>query len=455
MKNILIVLGFFTIVIATVSCKKDDSYTPLEISAEADFVEVIQNGSIEVDVLQNDTNIPATGILIASASENGVVTIIDVNDTPSDPSDDLVRYEPSTNFSGNDTFEYTVCDNEGIACASATVSVTVVTATPVVLDLSAVPYEKLSDYNFFAGTLADQEPNYGVVPYKPISTLFTDYALKKRFIWLPNNTKGSYNGDHDILDLPVGTVLIKAFYYNNVLPQNNRRNIETRLMIKKESGWIFANYIWNEAQTEAYFDLSGDFTDVTWMQDGETRTVNYRIPPESQCFTCHKSEVNSIPIGVKPQNLNAGYPYMEGTKNQLQKLVEMGYLEDNIPAEITTVVDWRDESKPLNIRMRSYVDINCAHCHSDDRHCDYRPMRFQFSMTDDPANLGVCVEPDTFIPPYTKIVDPGNIENSLLYFRLNTTEEQYRMPLLGRSLIHEENIRLVEDWINSLDPTCD
>tara|TARA_R100001230_G_C5592221_1_gene108146 strand:- start:321 stop:551 length:231 start_codon:yes stop_codon:yes gene_type:complete len=76
-------------------------------------------------------------------------------------------------------------------------------------------------------------------------------------------------------------------------------------------------------------------------------------------------------------------------------------------------------------------------------------------MTDDPANLGICVEPDTFIPPYTKIVDPGNIENSLLYFRLNTTEEQYRMPLLGRSLIHEENIRLVEDWINSLDPTCD
>ena len=36
---------------------------------------------------------------------------------------------------------------------------------------------------------------------------------KKRFIWLPNGTKATYNGDDEILELPVGAALIKTFYY--------------------------------------------------------------------------------------------------------------------------------------------------------------------------------------------------------------------------------------------------
>ena len=28
--------------------------------------------------------------------------------------------------------------------------------------------------------------------------------------------------------------------------------IETRLMIRKEEGWTFAEYFWNEEQTEAF-----------------------------------------------------------------------------------------------------------------------------------------------------------------------------------------------------------
>ena len=84
--------------------------------------------------------------------------------------------------------------------------------SPVVMDLTQVPYPKLSDYKFFEGEMRNQQPSVGVLPYKPTSELFTDYAKKSRFIWLPANTKASYTNDQEILDLPIGGALIKTFY---------------------------------------------------------------------------------------------------------------------------------------------------------------------------------------------------------------------------------------------------
>lgn len=60
-----------------------------------------------------------------------------------------------------------------------------VPVSPVVLDVTQVPYPKLSDYKFFEGDLKDLVPAYKVLPYKPASELFTDYAHKKRFVWMP------------------------------------------------------------------------------------------------------------------------------------------------------------------------------------------------------------------------------------------------------------------------------
>jgi hypothetical protein len=35
-----------------------------------------------------------------------------------------------------------------------------------------------------------------------------------------------------------------------------------------------------------------------------------------------------------------------------------------------------------------------------------------------------------------------------------TVEEEYRMPLLGRSLVHQEAVDLIEEWITSLEIDC-
>src|SRR5690606_5977365 len=137
--------------------------------------------------------------------------------------------------------------------------------------------------------------------------------------------------------------------------------------------------------------------------------------------------------------------------DQLTKWVSVGYLAPGLPANIDKVVRWDDPTAALDERVRAYLDMNCAHCHSEGSHCDYRPMRLAFTETVDPVNLGICVPPDEQLQPaLTHIVSRGNVARSMMHYRLGSTEESERMPLLGRSLVHEEGLELVEEWINSL-----
>lgn len=339
-----------------------------------------------------------------------------------------------------------------------------VEVSPVTVDLTQVPYAKLSDYHFFKAPMVEMVPELNVIPYEPASALFTDYAHKKRFVWLPEGTKATYNGDGKIIELPVGAAIIKTFYYDTVLPSNTRRVMETRIMIRKAEGWIFAEYIWNDEQTEAFLDLAGSNMSISFTEGGATKTANYRFPELAQCVTCHKTRdittgtYSNSPIGIKPQNINFNYAYSTGSKNQLTHWKDLGLIENNfnLPSPSKTTINYNDTSQPLELRVRSYFDINCAHCHSELGHCYYRPMRFAFAESENnPTNMGVCVptaDMQGFPPAYSKIVTPGIKDRSMLYYRVNTEDAGFMMPLHGRSIIHEEGVELIKDWINSLQP---
>lgn len=336
-----------------------------------------------------------------------------------------------------------------------------VAVSPVIVNLTQVPYSKLSDYHFFEGEMKNQIPSLNVLPYEPASSLFTDYASKKRFIWMPSNVHATYDAANKVMLFPVGTVLIKTFYYTTIQPSNTTKIIETRLLIRKEEGWIFAEYIWNDEQTEANLVAGTDFENgssqaITFKKpNNEIVTIDYKIPSESECFACHKINDIRTPIGPKPQNLNYSYNYADGSKNQLQKLVEQGYLS-SFPSSIASTVNYKDISQPLELRVRSYLDINCAHCHQDQGRCDYRPVRLGFAETSIAANIGICVFADEEISPtLQRIITPGLYDKSIMHYRMNTNDESERMPLLGRTIVHDEGIALLEQWINSLTQTCD
>lgn len=439
------------------SCKEDDDvYVTLPLETTSDAAQVIQGELVVIPILANDTNVIEDAVLTISSPDFGIATIS--NNDNSTVLDDQISYQADDTFTGEVNFTYTIC-NTPQSCKTETILVTVVPSGAVNFDPTLEPFLTLSSYNFFAGEINLLSPNNGVVAYEPISSLFSDYALKKRFVWMPEGVKANYDGDGEPLDFPTGTVLIKNFYYENVLPSNTTQILETRLLYKTDEGYKFAEYFWNEEQTDAFLDVAGDggFRDISWIQDGEKRNVTYRLPAGSECFTCHKSNAENAPIGLKPQSLNGNYNYPEGTKNQLDKLIEVGYLEDNLPEDIITVIDYKDENEPLDLRVRSYLDINCASCHQDEGHCNYRSMRFAFDENELLENRGVCVDPDDFFPELEdqKITKPGDPSNSVLFVRLSTNEVNRRMPLLGRNSVHEEGVALVEEWILSLTDDCE
>jgi uncharacterized repeat protein (TIGR03806 family) len=328
--------------------------------------------------------------------------------------------------------------------------------SPVVLDLDAVPYASLADYNFFEGDIKNLQPVYGVLPYDLNSSLFTDYAKKKRFVWMPAGQTANYVTDGQVFDFPVGTVLIKNFYYDNTTPSGTTVNIETRLMIKKATGWIFANYVWNNAQTQAVLNTNGGVQRVEWLENGVQKGLNYKIPTRYQCLECHAQNSIPSPIGIKPQNINKNFTYADGSMNQLAKWKSAGYL-DSHPATsgILTTVDWTDASQPIGLRARSYVDINCAHCHTQGADCGYTPMDFAFSASHLPENMGICQEPVDFVTGTEQFITDGqDTSNSLMYFRMSTNEQSEMMPPLGRTMVHQEGLDLIEAYINSLDNQC-
>jgi hypothetical protein len=93
--------------------------------------------------------------------------------------------------------------------------------------------KKLSDYGFF-DDLVSQSPSKGVLPYDLISPLFSDYADKIRFIYIPEKGFAEYR-PHEVFNFPEGSVLIKTFAYLNDHSESNldAQLLETRLLIKK------------------------------------------------------------------------------------------------------------------------------------------------------------------------------------------------------------------------------
>jgi len=45
---------------------------------------------------------------------------------------------------------------------------------------------------------------------------------------------------------------------------------------------------------------------------------------------------------------------------------------------------------------------------------------------------------------------PGHPEQSILLARMQSTRPKEMMPQIGRSVVHEEGVALVRDWIQSL-----
>lgn len=346
-----------------------------------------------------------------------------------------------------------------VACANeSTVNYKLIDKFEPILEVEQAngkfPYKRLSTYGFFEGQLRNLAPVKAVIMYQPASSLFTDYALKTRFVHFKEGTKARITSSE--LELPIGTTLIKNFYYPVDFrnPNGDRKIVETRLMIHQKSGWEAYPYIWNESQTEAILKIVGGEIDIQFIDNqGQNQVINYLVPNKNQCKSCHNKSEQLVPIGVKTAQLNHELEIGEKSQNQLENWTSIGVLEGFEGSNAHP--SWPNyETKKLGIdeRARAYLNVNCAHCHQAEGPASTSGLFLNYDQND-PLKLGINKTPVAAGIGAGKFkfdVVPGNAEESILLHRMNSTQMGVAMPEIGRSSVHHEGVELIRDWINSL-----
>jgi len=310
--------------------------------------------------------------------------------------------------------------------------------------------EKISDYNIYKGNPHNLETNINYTPYDLITPLFSDYSWKHRSIFIPEGEKIGYD-DLEVFKFPIGTIISKTFYYPNDFNDLSKGISlkETRILIHKENGWIALPYVWNIDETEAYLEITGAVKNAEWIDyNGKKNNIDYIVPNMIQCRGCHVSNNKLIPIGPKARNINNEFNYGHEIKNQLIKWKEIGYFS-HLPNDIPKIDKWDDSTVDINKRARSWLDINCAHCHNKKGSANSTGLFLDYYQEDKKA-LGIFKVPvaagrGSGNRKYDII--PGDPENSILYYRFNSTDPGIMMPELGRTLIHKEGLALINEWI--------
>ncbi len=313
--------------------------------------------------------------------------------------------------------------------------------------------QQLSEYAFFTGPLANLQTASNVFPYEVNAPLFSDYAEKARFIYLPAGTKMQYSANASF-DYPEGAVLIKNFYYwkNAAQPEQGRRIIETRLLLKDAKSWKALEYVWNMEQSDASLEVAGGVTPVSWqMANGKQQRIDYTIPNLNQCKGCHSYKGQFTPIGTTTKQLNMNLP---GGENQLLLFQKRGILdlpEHFDPSQAAHLADYR---KPGNTdaAARAYLDSNCAHCHNPHGPAGTSGM-FLNVEENNPEHLGIGKPPVAAGRGSGKRkfgIVPGKPAESILLFRMEDNDPGIRMPEIGRQLMHEEGVALIKNWIREM-----
>ncbi len=317
------------------------------------------------------------------------------------------------------------------------------------------PARLLSSYRLFADA-GKQQPSEAVVPYDLQVPLFTDYAQKYRFVYVPAGAAATYD-DTEAFDFPVGSVLVKTFAYPADLraPSEAVRLIETRLLIHTDKGWNAWTYIWNEEQTDAVLKVAGKVVPVNFTDKaGTLQSINYIVPNKNQCKGCHSFNRVVTPIGPKARNLNKDFDYGAGPRNQLDKWHDLGLLS-GLPAsrDWPSVPHVEDTSASLDRRARAYLDVNCAHCHRLEGPGSTSGLFLTYSEKN-PTAWGYKKRPVAAgrgSGGLTYDIEPGDADASILHYRMVSTDPGVMMPEVGRTLVDAEGLELIRNWVEQME----
>jgi putative heme-binding domain-containing protein len=324
---------------------------------------------------------------------------------------------------------------------------------------------KLSETGLFSA-LAPLTPAPGVLPYAINAAPWIDHATAQRVVGLPDVSTVRF------FDYPVhvpGT----AFYNSRIFfpgeavlaktismemqrgnPKSSR-NLETQILHFDGNDWFGYTYRWNDTQTDAELVPAGgaevdlDIADAD--APGGHRKQTWRFASRGQCLMCHNGWAGP-PLGFTPEQLKRG-----GQLERLQKLGVVAQAAKNKGKAspegkirvANSLADPYDASQDLTQRARSYLHVNCAHCHQNGAGGTATiDLRAEINLNAAKA-LDVTPVQGSFQIADGKLLAAGDPYRSVLYYRI-AKNGPGRMPHIGSEIVDARGIEAVHDWIQKL-----
>ncbi|MEZ6194715.1 MAG: hypothetical protein R3F20_03150 [Planctomycetota bacterium] len=293
----------------------------------------------------------------------------------------------------------------------------------------------LSETGFFRD-LAKREMAADFISYEVNSGLWSDGAIKDRFLRLPKGEAIRYREDGGWI-FPRGTTFLQTLRFSDA--DEDDLVVETRVIRKDGDDLSFGVYVWNDEGTDARLVRNGDEFYANHGQESQL----WNIARERDCTKCHNEATGRI-LGVTTAQLNRARREADAP-NQLQAMAKLGHLQ-GLPADVAALpalADPRDASAPLEARARSYLHVHCASCHQPggpgsgtmDLRLD-TPFEDTgiFASKSHELRRGVAV--------------PGRPRHSRFIQRMGSVGWD-RMPSLLSTVPDEEGIRMLSEWIAS------
>lgn len=313
----------------------------------------------------------------------------------------------------------------------------------------------LSQTGLFAN-VASEVPADGVIPYSVISPLWSDGAIKRRWLAVPNDETIGYKS-RGSWDFPEGSVLVKSFGFPQQ-PDGKRRLIETRLMTKTDGEWYGYSYRWNESQTEAKLvEADGLEEELTWVAGDKPGAVRWRYPSRTECMVCHSRAANFV-LGLSTEQMHRTQVYgSSGEKEveaaQIPTLAHIGMFGEQTALGLDsaeTLVDPQDIHSNLADRARSYLHANCSSCHMNAGGGNARINLLKFPKLSNTRLTDTAPLHGRLGNSEAELLVAGQAANSLLYLRMSR-RGQGQMPPLASNRIDPMGVELIRRWIESLD----
>ncbi len=344
-------------------------------------------------------------------------------------------------------------------------------------DTSATFPRTLSATGLFR-SVKNHQPAPGVVPFSINAPQWQDHATAEYLVAIPGTGSASLRIPTTRVPLdwgifPKDMVLVKTLTLE--MEHGNpasRRRIETQLLHlqgntwRGNSGeWSGYTYIWNAAQTEATLAPAGG-TDLEFsVRDpaapGGKRQHRWHVASRTECYQCH-NPWTGYRLAFTPAQLNKLHDYDGTHDRQLRTLKHIGIISDvtlesdskatPAPSQdqaFSRLVNPHDHDARLDARARSYLHVNCAHCH---RFGGGGTATVNLRYATPLAETGLInVRPTqgTFKLPHARLVSPGDPHHSVLYYRVAKLGKG-RMPYVGSQMVDQQGVGLLRKWIAEL-----